>query len=171
MERVQVDIIGISTNPASAGAYALILREIDGSRRLPIIIGAFEAQAIALELEGIRPPRPMTHDLLASVIKALGRTLEEVRIVALRDNVFHAELRLDNGVVIDSRSSDAIALALRTGAKIMGADDVIEACAVAVPDEDEDEVEKFREFLDTISPEDFTISGDDLGGESRPPSS
>ncbi len=166
----ELEIVGVRVEMPSNQPIVL-LRERGGDRYLPIWVAQGEATAIAHAQQGVVPPRPMTHDLLASVIKALDRTLVEVRIVALRDNVFHAELRLDNGVVIDSRSSDAIALALRTGAKIMGADDVIEACAVAVPDEDEDEVEKFREFLDTISPEDFTISGDDLGGESRPPTS
>jgi bifunctional DNase/RNase len=101
----------------------------------------------------------MTHDLLKDVIEALGRRLEEVRITAIRDNVFHAELVFDGGLVVSSRSSDAIALALRAGCRIVGAEEVLEAGGVAVPDEDEDEVEKFREFLDQISPEDFGERG------------
>jgi uncharacterized protein len=147
----------------------VLLRERDGDRYLPIWVAQQDATAIAHAQRGVVPPRPMTHDLLASVLKALGRQLTEVRIVALRDNVFHAELLLDNGVTIDSRSSDAIALALRTNARIVGAEEVLEACGVAVPDADEDEVEKFREFLDSVSPEDFTITGDELGGEGPPP--
>jgi len=94
-------------------------------------------------------------DLMKDLITAFGRRLEEVRIIAIRDNVFHAELAFDGGLTVGSRSSDAIALALRTGTRIVGADAVLEEGGVAVPDEDEDEVEKFREFLDQISPEDF----------------
>jgi len=166
VEKVLVDILGLSTNPASGGAYALILREVNGNRRLPIIIGASEAQSIALEMEGIKPPRPLTHDLMKDLITAFGRRLEEVRIIAIRDNVFHAELVFDGGLTVGSRSSDAIALALRVGCRIVGADEVLEAGGVAVPDEDdnEDEVEKFREFLDQISPEDFGEGA--AGGES-----
>ena len=133
----------------------VLLRERGGDRYLPIWVGAPEASAIAFAQQGVIPPRPMTHDLLRDVIQALGRRLEEVRITEIRDNVFHAELVFDGGLVVSSRSSDAIALALRTGCRIVGAEEVLEAGGVAVPDEDEDEVEKFREFLDQISPEDF----------------
>ena len=138
----------------------VLLRERDGDRYLPIWVGTSEASAIASAQQGLVPPRPLTHDLLKDVITALGRQLEEVRIVAIRDNVFHAELAFDGGLVVGSRSSDAIALALRVGCRIVGAEDVLEAGGVAVPDEDDDEVERFRQFLDEISPEDF--------GEGRP---
>ncbi len=141
----------------------VLLRERGGDRYLPIWIGSAEASAIAFAQQGVVPPRPMTHDLMRDIITALGRQLEEVRIVAIRDNIFLAELVFDGGLVIGSRSSDAIALALRTGARIVGADEVLEAGGVAVPDEDEDEVEKFRQFLDHISPEDF-----EAGGETPP---
>lgn len=140
----------------------VLLRERDGDRYLPIWVGASEASAIAFAQNGVVPPRPLTHDLLKDVIDALGRTLEEVRITEIKDNVFHAELAFDGGLVVGSRSSDAIALALRVGCRIVGADEVLEAGGVAVPDEDDDEVEKFREFLDQISPEDF---GTTPGGE------
>lgn len=133
----------------------VLLRERGGDRYLPIWVGASEASAIAFAQNGVVPPRPLTHDLLKDVIEALGRTLEEVRITEIKDNVFHAELAFDGGLVIGSRSSDAIALALRVGCRIVGADEVLEAGGVAVPDEDDDEVEKFREFLEQISPEDF----------------
>lgn len=114
MSKIQVDIIGISTSPSSNGAYALILQETHGNRRLPIVIGAFEAQAIALEMENIHPPRPMTHDLMKSTIEALGASLVEVTINDLNDGTFYAQLILDStGVEIDSRPSDAIALAVR----------------------------------------------------------
>jgi hypothetical protein len=135
----------------------VLLRERGGDRYLPIWVGAAEASAIAFAQQGVVPPRPLTHDLMRDIVEALGRTLEEVRIIAIKDNVFHAELVFDGELVVPSRSSDAIALALRTGSRIVGADEVLEAGGVAVPheDEDEDEVEKFREFLDQISPEDF----------------
>jgi hypothetical protein len=137
----------------------VLLRERDGDRYLPIWVGGPEASAIAFAQQGVVPPRPLTHDLLRDVIQALGRQLSEVRITEIRDSVFHAELVFDDGVVVGSRSSDAIALALRFGCRIVGADEVLEAGGVVGPtepeEEDEDELEKFRAFLDEISPEDF----------------
>ena len=152
----EVDVVGVRVEMPSNQPIVL-LREVEGDRYLPIWIGAVEATAIAFAQQGVVPPRPLTHDLMRDIITAMGRTLDEVRIIAIKDNVFHAELVFDGGLVVSSRSSDAIALALRTGARIVGADEVLEAGGVAVPheDEDEDEVEKFREFLDQISPEDF----------------
>jgi bifunctional DNase/RNase len=150
----ELDVIGVRVEMPSNQPIVL-LRERGGDRYLPIWVAAPEASAIALAQQGVVPPRPLTHDLLKDVITALGRTLQEVRITAIRDNVFHAELVFDGGLTVDSRSSDAIALALRTGSRIVGTDEVLEAGGVAIPDEDEDEVEKFREFLDQISPEDF----------------
>lgn len=137
MERILVDILGLSTNPASGGAYALILREVDGNRRLPIIIGAAEAQSIALEMEGIKPPRPLTHDLMKNIISAFGAELTDVTIDELRDGTFYAKLSIDNQL-IDSRPSDAIALAVRYGAQIYVANGVMEEAAF-VPEEEEEE--------------------------------
>jgi uncharacterized protein len=150
----ELDVVGVRVEMPSNNPIVL-LRERGGDRYLPIWVGASEASAIAFAQNGVVPPRPLTHDLLKDVIEALGRTLEEVRITEIKDNVFHAELAFDGGLVIGSRSSDAIALALRVGCRIVGADEVLEAGGVAVPDEDDDEVEKFREFLEQISPEDF----------------
>jgi len=116
MEKIQVDILGISSSPSNAGAYALILKELHGNRRLPIIIGAFEAQAIALELEGMKPPRPLTHDLMKTIIDTFAVSLNEVYINELRDGTFYAKLIIEGvGITeeIDSRPSDAIALAVR----------------------------------------------------------
>ena len=96
MEKVQVDILGLSTSPASGGAYALILKEMGGNRRLPIIIGAFEAQSIALEMEGIKPPRPLTHDLMKTIIDRMGVALSEVTVHELRDGTFYAKISLDS---------------------------------------------------------------------------
>ncbi len=137
----------------------VLLRERGSDRYLPIWIGAAEASAIAFAQQGVVPPRPLTHDLLKDVIEALGRTLREVRIVAIREGTYFAELVFDSDLVVGSRSSDAIALALRVGCPIVGADEVLETGSVAIPDEDEDEVEQFRKFLDDVSPEDFEESG------------
>ncbi|MDX1440162.1 MAG: bifunctional nuclease family protein, partial [Rubricoccaceae bacterium] len=93
MDLLQVDIIGLSTSPSSGGAYALVLGEIDGSRRLPIIIGAFEAQAIALELEKIEPPRPMTHDVMRTLFDVFGAEIVDVVIDDLREGTFFAKVR------------------------------------------------------------------------------
>ena len=135
MERIQVDIMGLSTSPSSGGAYALILKEVNGLRRLPIIIGAFEAQSIALEMEGIKPPRPLTHDLLKNVMDTLGANLNDVFINDLKDGTFYARLSLDSQEV-DSRPSDAIALAVRYNVPIFVADKVMEEAGF-VPDGDE----------------------------------
>ena len=113
MDKVQVEILGISTSPASNGAYALILRETAGARRIPIIIGGFEAQAIALEMEGIKPPRPLTHDLLKNIVESLSATITEVNIHDLKDGTFYASIILNGETEIDSRPSDAIAVAIR----------------------------------------------------------
>lgn len=135
MERIQVDIMGLSTSPSSGGAYALILKEVNGLRRLPIIIGAFEAQSIALEMEGIKPPRPLTHDLLKNVMDSLGANLTDVFINDLKDGTFYARLSLDSQEV-DSRPSDAIALAVRYNVPIFVADKVMDEAGF-VPDGDE----------------------------------
>ena len=137
MERVQVDILGLSTNPASGGAYALILKEVNGDRRLPIIIGASEAQSIALEMEGIKPPRPLTHDLMKNLITSFGAELSDVTIDELRDGTFYAKLNIDSQQ-IDSRPSDAIALAVRYGVQIYVAASVMDEAAF-VPEEEEEE--------------------------------
>jgi hypothetical protein len=137
VERIQVDILGLSTSPSAGGAYALILKEVNGARRLPIIIGAFEAQSIALEMEGIKPPRPLTHDLIKSIIDSLGVALTDVFINELKDGTFYARLNLDTQE-IDSRPSDAIALAVRYGVPIFVSDRVMDEAAF-VPENDEPE--------------------------------
>lgn len=133
----------------------VLLREAGGDRYLPIWIGAVEATAIAFAQQGVVPARPLTHDLLRDVIDGLGASLQAVRITELRDNVFYAELVFDGGVEVSARPSDAIALALRTGTTIYGSEAVLDEAGIPVPEEQEDEVEKFREFLESISPEDF----------------
>jgi len=139
VDRIQVDILGLSTNPASGGAYALILKEVNGNRRLPIIIGASEAQSIALEMEGIKPPRPLTHDLMKNILTAFGAELQDVTIDELRDGTFFAKLNLDSQL-IDSRPSDAIALAVRYGVQIYVATAVMEEAGFIPEDEDEEQL-------------------------------
>jgi bifunctional DNase/RNase len=136
-----VDILGLSPSSSSPGAYALILKETDGERRLPIIIGQFEAQAIALELEGIKPPRPLTHDLVKNVIDSLGITLSDVIINELREGTFYAKLNVEGNSStheIDARPSDAIAVAIRFGVPIYVAEAVM-AEASGVPEIEETE--------------------------------
>lgn len=154
----QLDVVGVRVEMPSNQPLVL-LRESEGDRYLPIWIGAAEAAAIAFAQQGVVPPRPLTHDLLRDVVDALGQTLEQVRISDLRDGVFYAQLVFSGGTEVSARPSDAIALALRTGTRIFGADSVLDEAGVPVPDEEEDEVEKFREFLDQISPEDFDDEG------------
>ena len=140
MEYIQVDIIGLSTSPSSGGAYALVLGEVGGNRRLPIIIGAFEAQAIALELEKIPPPRPMTHDLLRNLYDALGAEVTDVVIDDLREGTFFAKIRYvfdDDEAQLDARPSDAVALAVRTEAPIFVAATVLDEAGIPTDDADD----------------------------------
>ncbi len=140
-DKIQVDILGLSPTPApGGGGYALILKEIGGERRLPIIIGSFEAQHIALELEGIKPPRPLTHDLIKNIIEQLGFSISYVYINELRDGTFFAKIKMDVGSVdeVDSRPSDAIALALKFAVPIYVNEDVMNEVAF-VPDKESDE--------------------------------
>ncbi|GMQ82527.1 MAG: bifunctional nuclease family protein [Rhodothermia bacterium] len=140
MDFIQVDIIGLSTSPSSGGAYALVLGEVDGSRRLPIIIGAFEAQAIALELEKIQPPRPMTHDLIRDLYDAVGGEVTDIVIDELREGTFFAKIRYTvNGADehLDSRPSDAVAVAVRVGAPIFVSEEVLEEAGIPTDEADE----------------------------------
>jgi bifunctional DNase/RNase len=136
----------------------LLLKETGGDRYLPIWIGAVEATAIAFEQQGVRPARPLTHDLLRDLLTALDVSLERVEITEVKENVFYADLVLGKDVRVSARPSDAVALALRAGAPISCADSVLDDAGIVIPDEQEDEVEKFREFLDQISPDDFAGS-------------
>lgn len=151
MNKVECEILGLSSSPSTGGAYAILLKELEGHRRLPIIIGAFEAQAIALEMEGIKPPRPLTHDLLKQITDNLGAIVNEVIIDELRENTFFAKIIIEvSGLTqeIDARPSDAIALAVRAEAPIYVASAVMDTAAF-IPSE-EDEIE---EINSGISPE------------------
>jgi bifunctional DNase/RNase len=150
----EVDVMGVRVEMPSNQPIVL-LREVAGERYLPIWIGAVEATAIAFAQQGVVPPRPLTHDLMKDVLGALGAELTEVRITDVKDGVFFATLVLDGSVEVSARPSDSIALALRTGTRIVCAEDVLDEAGLAVPAEQEDEVERFREFLDQVTPEDF----------------
>jgi bifunctional DNase/RNase len=150
-----------------ANAPVVLLREQAGERRvLPIYIGPEEARAIALALEGISTPRPMTHDLLRDVLGAVEVAVVSITVTELRESTFFAELELQadgRTVRVSSRPSDAVALAVRVAAPIFAAESVLAEAAMPAPEEGEDEdpaqqeeiVESFREFIDQVNPEDF----------------
>ena len=157
-----MELIGVRVE-LPTNAPIVLLRETDGGHRtLPIFIGGPEATAIAFALEGVDTPRPMTHDLLKNVLDQLGWSLERVVITELRESTFFAELHLSaNGQtqVVSSRPSDAIALAVRTGTVIFADESVLDEAAYP-PDENSEEeqdevVEQFKEFIDSVNPEDF----------------
>jgi len=150
----ELDVVGVRVEMPTNQPLVL-LREVDGARYLPIWIGAGEATAIAFAQQGVVPPRPLTHDLLRDVVAAFEQELNEVQITEVKDGVFYATLVFASGVQVEARPSDSIALALRTGSRIVCSEDVLGESGVHVADEDEEEVEKFREFLDQITPEDF----------------
>ncbi len=153
MEKIEVEVIGLSANAGRNGAFALILKEIAGHRRLPILIGSFEAQAIALPLEGAKPPRPLPHDLIKSFCDNLGATVVEVFIDELKDSTFYAKITIEYSSLtteIDSRPSDAIALAVRTGAPIYVSSDIMDVASYYPSDNvnynDENEEDEEDEF-------------------------
>jgi bifunctional DNase/RNase len=150
----EVEVVGVRVEVPSNQPIVL-LREASGERYLPIWIGAVEATAIAFAQQGVVPPRPLTHDLLKDVLDATGNALAEVRITEVNDGIFYATLVLGSGIEVSARPSDSIALALRTGTRIVCAEEILDDAGIAVPDEREEEVEKFREFLDHVTPEDF----------------
>jgi len=158
---VEMELVGVRVELPS-NAPIVLLREVDGKHRtLPIFIGGPEATAIAFALEGVDTPRPMTHDLLRDVVVAMGGELDQVLVTELRDATFYAELhvRTAGGIkVVSSRPSDAIALAARTGTTIFCSEAVLDDAAYPPDDEApeaEEVVEQFREFIDSVNPEDF----------------
>jgi bifunctional DNase/RNase len=162
-----VDVLGVRVEMPTNQPIVL-LRERNGERYLPIWIGAAEATAIAYAQQGVEPPRPLTHDLMKDIIETLGHRVTQVRIVELRDKVFYAILVIDGSTEVSARPSDAIALALRTETEIVVAEAVLEEAGVALTPEEDDEVEKFREFLDHVSAEDFMNPHVDPGEEGTP---
>ena len=156
-QRVKLSILGISFSQVQAGAYALIFAESDGPRRLPIVIGTPEAQSIAIIMEKITPPRPLSHDLMVTTFAALGVDLLDVYIYKFENGAFYAELTLrqgENQYKIDSRTSDGVALAIRTGAPIYTTEEIMVNMSVVFDEESEEHAE-IKEF---ISNEDKDIS-------------
>jgi bifunctional DNase/RNase len=136
----------------------VLLKEKDGERYLPIWIGAAEAAAIALALQGVVTPRPMTHDLLKNILEDLGVTVNRIVVTELREGTFFAQLdihRNGDSLEISSRPSDAIALAVRMTVPIFASEDVLSEASILIPGDEDEEVEKFREFLENVTPEDF----------------
>lgn len=139
MKKVKLNILGLSYSQTQTGAYALVLSEADGNRRIPIIIGAVEAQAIAIQLEGLKPPRPLTHDLFLNVAIAFDISIVEVFIHKLEEGIFYAEIVCEqntNRIRVDSRTSDAIALALRFECPIYTTEEIIEKAGIIMEFED-----------------------------------
>ena len=135
MGKIKLNVLGISYSQTQSGAYALVLSEEEGNRRIPIIVGGFEAQAIAIELEGLAPPRPLTHDLFKNFAESYGIKLIEVNIHKLEDGVFFANILCDNGgqrIILDARTSDAIALALRFNCPIFTTDEIVEKAGIVL---------------------------------------
>jgi len=135
MKRVKLKVLGISYSQTQSGAYALVLIEEKGERRIPIIIGGFEAQAIVVKLENLDPPRPLTHDLFKSFADEFNISISEVFIYKLEEGVFFSTLICNNGVkefTIDSRTSDAVALALRFGCPIYITDEILEKAGIVI---------------------------------------
>ncbi|GCE76473.1 bifunctional nuclease family protein [Cellulomonas biazotea] len=160
VELVQVEVVGVRQHLADDEIVVLLL-DPDSELLVPILIGAAEASAIASAQAGIVPPRPMTHDLLRDVLVATGSGLTRVEITRLEDGVFHAELVLQTGPRVDSRASDAIALALRFGCPVMCAAEVVAVAGVEVrTTATEQDLERFRRFLDVVTPDDFGTGED-----------
>lgn len=155
---IELTVSGVILEPQSQ-APIVVLKDPEERRALLIWVGEFEASAIAMALEHVRTPRPLTHDLLMNLAKAMDATLVEVRINDMREATFFAELEFVAGgrrQVVDARPSDAIALALRAGAPIKAAEQVMESSAIPITHaQDEEETEQFRKFLENVKPSDF----------------
>jgi bifunctional DNase/RNase len=161
---VEMELVSVEAPERPTRTPVVILRETAGQRRvLPIFIGGPEAQAIALSMQNIETPRPMTHDLMRNLLDETGAQIERITVTELREGTFFAEIVLSaQGEVrtVSSRPSDAIALAIRIGSPIFAEEDVLEeAGRVEQPDEEEAEqmVEQFRAFIDHVNPEDFAL--------------
>lgn len=174
MEKIRLEIVGMSYSQSQSGAYALILGEAEGKRRLPIIIGGFEAQAIAIELEHMKPSRPLTHDLFRNFAGHFMINIKEVVINKFKDGVFYARLLCEKDgefTEIDSRTSDAVALALRFDCPVFTYENIMEAAGILVDEEaesimDEDELDDLGDLddleLEEISSELDTLSEEEL---------
>jgi bifunctional DNase/RNase len=157
---IPMEVIGVRVEMPSNQPIVL-LKEIDGSRFLPIWVGAVEATAIAFAQQGVEPPRPLTHDLMNNLLELLDATLTAVHLTEIKDGIFYATMLLRDSsagqLTISARPSDAIALAVRSHSNILATQELLDEIGIEIPqgDGENQEVEKFREFLDQINPEDF----------------
>ena len=162
MQKIRLNILGLSVSQTQSGAYALVLAEENGERRIPIIIGPVEAQAIAIQLEGLKPPRPLTHDLIKNMAMAFDIALLEVTIYKLEEGIFYSELLCEmdgKEITIDSRTSDAVALALRFRCPIYTTEDILKKSGIILDLEDEESpVRNFSDENNTPEPEVSTYS-------------
>ena len=168
MKKIKLDIVGLSYSQTQTGAYALVLGEVNGRRRLPIIIGAFEAQAIAIEIEKMTPSRPLTHDLFKAFADAYHISVNEVIIYNLVDGIFYAKLICNDGkknMEIDARTSDAIALAVRFSCPIFTYEFILSAAGIVIEGNDFviiDNLETVNEATPTLTNNYTAISIDEL---------
>lgn len=161
MGKIKLNVLGISYSQTQSGAYALVLSEEGGTRRIPIIVGGFEAQAIAIELEGLQPPRPLTHDLFKKFSDAYNIRILEVNIHKLEEGVFFANILFDNAdkqITLDARTSDAIALALRFKCPIYTTDEIIEKAGIIL-DFDKESTEAEFQIDEEPSPSEELLKG------------
>lgn len=154
---IELELVGVRVE-LPHNQPIVLLKEQTGERYLPIWIGAVEATAIAFALQGVETARPLTHDLMRDLLDALTVEVDRIVVTELRDGTFYAEVQMSqggDGVVVSSRPSDAIALAVRTNTPIFADESVLDEAGIEIEDDDEHEVERFKEFLDSVSPEDF----------------
>jgi hypothetical protein len=157
---IPMEVIGVRVEMPS-NQPIILLKEIDGSRFLPIWVGAVEATAIAFAQQGVEPPRPLTHDLMNNLVELLDATLTAVHMTEIKDGIFYATMLLRDAkggqLTISARPSDAIALAVRSNTNILATQELLDEIGIEIPqgEGENQEVEKFREFLDQINPEDF----------------
>jgi bifunctional DNase/RNase len=149
MKKVDLEILDIALSGSSSGAYALVLGEVNGRRKLPIVIGGAEAQSIAIELENMKPSRPLTHDLMKNALTAFGMEVTEVLIHKMVEGVFYAQITVTDGLreeYIDSRSSDAVAIGVRFGCPLRCSEEVLRMAGIDPDGEGEDAVDRLEEL-------------------------
>jgi uncharacterized protein len=154
---IELELVGVRVE-LPHNQPIVLLKEATGERFLPIWIGAVEATSIAFALQGVVTARPMTHDLMRDLLASLHVVIERIVVTELREGTFYAEIQMTQdgeSVVVSSRPSDAIALAVRATVPIFADESVLAEAGIEIEDEDEDEVERFKEFLDSVTPEDF----------------
>jgi len=166
MKKIKLDIVGLSYSQTQSGAYALVLGEVSGNRRLPIIIGGFEAQAIAVEIEKMTPSRPLTHDLFKSFADSFNISIKEVLIYNLVDGIFFAKIMVTSGELtkeLDARTSDAVALAVRFGCPIYTYDFIMSSAGIVIESNDF----AFLENITTTSPDENSVDNEEEKSEGQ----